>query len=64
MSLSDDKVIPMTDTFSQIGEIAAPLTKDIGTKYADQLDQEAEALETEAEVKRHFARIIRQGAQS
>lgn len=61
MSLSDDKVIPMPDTFKQIGDICAPQLKGLSARTADRLELEAEALETEAETKRYLARLIRTG---
>jgi hypothetical protein len=64
MSLSDDKFIAPPDTFRQIGDICKPLLEGLKEQQAERLEREADALEIEAEWRRNFARIIREGSQS
>jgi len=61
MSISDDKVIPMPDTFQSLDEIVRPIIGGLRENTARRLEQEADSLETYAELKRYCARLIRDG---
>ena len=61
MSLSDDKHIEAPLTFKQLGEIVTPICRGLSETTARRLEEEADKLETEAELKRYCARLIRTG---